>query len=76
MLQVIAKAYEVDYMVVAFIDKDIPEWCLILWTGDIIGEITKIMREVAEIHEKKVSDLVLHDPPMLPELILPNLLGF
>ncbi|KAH0674884.1 hypothetical protein KY285_022685 [Solanum tuberosum] len=60
-MQVIAKAYEVEHIVDSCINKDIPEWCLFLWTGDIIEEITLLMREVAAIHEKKVSDLVLHN---------------
>ncbi|XP_055809523.1 putative late blight resistance protein homolog R1B-16 [Solanum dulcamara] len=60
-MQVIDILYEVDHLVVGFINKEIPEWCLILWTADIIEEITKLMREVAEIPEKKVSELVLHN---------------
>ncbi|KAK4715150.1 hypothetical protein R3W88_013488 [Solanum pinnatisectum] len=60
-MQVIAKAYEVDHLVVGCIYKNIPQWCLFLWTRDIIEEITLLMREVAEIQEKKVSDLVLHN---------------
>ncbi|KAM3304311.1 hypothetical protein P3S67_015343 [Capsicum chacoense] len=60
-MQVISKAYEVNHLVVGCINKDIPEWCLVLWIGDIIEEITLIVREVAEIHENKVSDLVLHN---------------
>ncbi|WMV27930.1 hypothetical protein MTR67_021315 [Solanum verrucosum] len=60
-MQVIAKAYEVEHIVDSCINKDIPEWCLFLWTGDIIEEITQLMREVAAIHEKKVPDLVLHN---------------
>ncbi|KAH0674883.1 hypothetical protein KY285_022684 [Solanum tuberosum] len=59
-MQVIAKAYEVDHLVIGRKKKKIPEWCLILWTGDIIEEITQLM-EAAEIHEKKASDLVLHN---------------
>ncbi|KAM3203331.1 hypothetical protein P3L10_030957 [Capsicum annuum] len=60
-MQVISKAYEVNHLVVGCINNDIPEWCLVLWIGDIIEEITLIVREVAEIHENKVSDLVLHN---------------
>ncbi|PHT33722.1 hypothetical protein CQW23_25522 [Capsicum baccatum] len=60
-MQVISKAYEVNHLVVGCINKDIPEWCLVLWIGDIIEEIKLIVREVAEIHENKVSDLVLHN---------------
>ncbi|KAL3336503.1 hypothetical protein AABB24_029245, partial [Solanum stoloniferum] len=59
-IQVIAKAYEVDHLVIGCINKDIPKWCLILWTGDVIEEITQLM-EAGEIHEKKASDLVLHN---------------
>ncbi|MCD7456834.1 hypothetical protein HAX54_033317 [Datura stramonium] len=58
--QVIAKAYEVYHLVVGCINNDIPEWCLVRWIGDIIEEITLLMREVMKIHEKKVADLVLH----------------
>ncbi|KAM3304317.1 putative late blight resistance protein R1B-16 [Capsicum chacoense] len=60
-MQMISKAYEVDHLVIGCINKDIPEWCLVLWIGDIIEEITLIVRETAEIHENKVSDLVLHN---------------
>ncbi|MCD7456842.1 hypothetical protein HAX54_033325 [Datura stramonium] len=60
-MQVISKAYEVEHIIDSCISKDIPEWCLVRWTGDIIEEITLLMREVAEVHEKKVSDLVLHN---------------
>ncbi|MCE3216596.1 hypothetical protein HAX54_007095 [Datura stramonium] len=59
-MQVIAKAYEVYHLVVGCINNDIPEWCLVRWIGDIIEEITLLMREVMKIHEKKVADLVLH----------------
>ncbi|MCD9637691.1 hypothetical protein HAX54_021128 [Datura stramonium] len=58
-MQVIAKVYEVEYTVVGCINRDIPEWCLVRWIGDIMEETTLLMREVTEIHEKKVSDLVL-----------------
>ncbi|XP_055809990.1 putative late blight resistance protein homolog R1B-16 isoform X2 [Solanum dulcamara] len=58
-MQMIAKAYEVEHLAVK--NKDIPEWCLLLWTGDIIEEITLLIREVAEIHENKLSDLILHN---------------
>ncbi|XP_055809988.1 putative late blight resistance protein homolog R1B-16 [Solanum dulcamara] len=58
-MQMIAKAYEVEHLAVR--NKDIPEWCLLLWTGDIIEEITLLIREVAEIYENKLSDLVLHN---------------
>ncbi|MCD7473068.1 hypothetical protein HAX54_014653, partial [Datura stramonium] len=37
-MQVIAKAYEVDHLVVGCINKGIPEWCLVRWIGDIIEE--------------------------------------
>ncbi|XP_055809994.1 putative late blight resistance protein homolog R1B-16 [Solanum dulcamara] len=58
-MQMIAKAYEMEHLAVR--SKDIPEWCLLRWTGDIIEEITLLIREVAEIHENKLSDLVLHN---------------
>ncbi|MCE3216597.1 hypothetical protein HAX54_007096 [Datura stramonium] len=60
-MQVIAKAYEVEQIVVSCINKDISEWCFVHWTGEIIEEITLLIREVSEIHEKKVSDLGLHN---------------
>ncbi|XP_055807720.1 putative late blight resistance protein homolog R1C-3 [Solanum dulcamara] len=60
-MQVIAKAYEVEHIVVGCINRNIPEWCLVRWVGDIMEETTLLMKEVAEIHEKKVSDLVLHN---------------
>ncbi|CAN4118256.1 unnamed protein product [Withania somnifera] len=44
-IQKIANAYEVEHLVVGCINRDIPEWCL----------------EVVEIHEKKISDLELHN---------------
>ncbi|XP_004239469.2 putative late blight resistance protein homolog R1B-16 [Solanum lycopersicum] len=59
-MQVITKAYEVDHVVVGYINKDIPEWCLFLWTRDIIEEITQLI-EAGEIHGKEVSDSVLHN---------------
>ncbi|KAF3639997.1 hypothetical protein FXO38_22347 [Capsicum annuum] len=61
MMQVIYKAYEVTHLVVGFINKDIPKWCLVLCIRHIIEEIILIMREVAEIYENKVSDLVLNN---------------
>ncbi|CAN4124555.1 unnamed protein product [Withania somnifera] len=60
-MQVISIAYGVEYIIHSSINKDLPEWCLVRWTGDIIEDITLLMREVAEIHENKVSDLVLHN---------------
>ncbi|KAK4715840.1 hypothetical protein R3W88_014178 [Solanum pinnatisectum] len=60
-MQVISKAYEVYHLVVGCINNDIPEWCLVLWIGDIIEEITLLMKEVMKNHdEKEVADLVLH----------------
>lgn len=60
-MQVIAKAYEVDHLIVGYNNKVFPEWYIFLWSRDIIEEITLLMREVVEIHEKRVSDLVLHN---------------
>ncbi|CAN4122122.1 unnamed protein product [Withania somnifera] len=57
-MQLIAKAYEVEHIVVSCINRDISEWCLAHWTEEIINEITLLMREVAMIHEK-VTDVVL-----------------
>ncbi|CAN4124546.1 unnamed protein product [Withania somnifera] len=37
------------------------QWCIIRLIGDIIEEITLLMREVANIHEKKVADFVVYN---------------
>ncbi|MCD7456832.1 hypothetical protein HAX54_033315 [Datura stramonium] len=42
--RVIAKAYEVEQIVVSCINKDISEWCFVHWTGEIIEEITLLIR--------------------------------
>uniref|UniRef100_A0A3Q7IGE1 NB-ARC domain-containing protein n=1 Tax=Solanum lycopersicum TaxID=4081 RepID=A0A3Q7IGE1_SOLLC len=47
-MQVIAKAYVVDHLVVSSINKDILKWCLFLWFGDIIEEITLLMGSMSE----------------------------
>ncbi|KAF3666147.1 putative late blight resistance protein -like protein R1B-23-like [Capsicum annuum] len=60
-MQLIAKAYEVEHIVVSCINRNIPVWCLVRWIGDIVEETTLLMREAAEMHEKKVSDLALHN---------------
>ncbi|XP_055810084.1 putative late blight resistance protein homolog R1B-17 [Solanum dulcamara] len=46
--QIIRKAYEVDYVVNACINKDIPHWCLERWLLDIIEEITCIKAKIQE----------------------------
>ncbi|XP_059315923.1 putative late blight resistance protein homolog R1C-3 [Lycium ferocissimum] len=57
------KAYEVEYIVDAFIREGVPDWCLVHWLFGIIKEIIIIRGEVTEIQEKKLFtfDLVVHD---------------
>ncbi|XP_070014673.1 putative late blight resistance protein homolog R1B-12 [Nicotiana sylvestris] len=54
--QLIGKAYEVEYIVDAFISKEGPLWCLERWLLDIIEEIAHIRNEVAEIQGKKIVE--------------------
>nr|ABI34344.1 Late blight resistance protein, putative [Solanum demissum] len=46
--QIIRKAYEVEYVVDACINKEAPHWCLERWLLDIIEEITCIKAEIQE----------------------------
>ncbi|XP_049381105.1 putative late blight resistance protein homolog R1B-8 isoform X2 [Solanum stenotomum] len=46
--QIIRKAYEVEYVVDACINKKAPHWCLERWLLDIIEEITCIKAEIQE----------------------------
>ncbi|KAH0753951.1 hypothetical protein KY290_024221 [Solanum tuberosum] len=57
------KAYEVEYIVDAFIRKGVPEWCLVRWLFDIIKEVILIKEEVTKIQEKELFKFafVLHD---------------
>lgn len=43
-MQVIAKAYEVEHIVDCCINKDVPEWFLVRWTRDIIEDITLLIK--------------------------------
>ncbi|XP_049404834.1 putative late blight resistance protein homolog R1B-23 [Solanum stenotomum] len=46
--QIIRKAYEVEYVVDACINKEAPHWCLERWLQDIIEEITCIKAKIQE----------------------------
>ncbi|KAL3336953.1 hypothetical protein AABB24_029566 [Solanum stoloniferum] len=46
--QIIRKAYEVEYVVVACINKEVPQWCIEVWLLDIIEEITCIKAKIQE----------------------------
>ncbi|KAH0753932.1 hypothetical protein KY290_024202 [Solanum tuberosum] len=46
--QIIRKAYEVEYVVDACINKEAPNWCLERWLLDIIEEITCIKAKIQE----------------------------
>nr|AAT38778.1 Putative late blight resistance protein, identical [Solanum demissum]AAT39279.1 Putative late blight resistance protein, identical [Solanum demissum] len=46
--QIIRKAYEVEYVVDACINKEAPHWCLERWLLDIIEEITCIKAKIQE----------------------------
>ncbi|KAH0668804.1 hypothetical protein KY289_023297 [Solanum tuberosum] len=46
--QIIRKAYEVEYVVDACINKEAPHWCLERWLLDIIEEITCIKANIQE----------------------------
>ncbi|MCD7456852.1 hypothetical protein HAX54_033335 [Datura stramonium] len=59
--QLIGLAYEVEYIFDACKKKDVPDWCLFFWILNIGEDIRVLMAEVAEIQEKDVSDLALHD---------------
>ncbi|XP_015158817.1 putative late blight resistance protein homolog R1A-4 [Solanum tuberosum] len=47
-IQIIRKAHEVEYVVDACINKDVPQWCIERWLQDIIEEITCIKAEIQE----------------------------
>ncbi|XP_049405973.1 late blight resistance protein R1-A [Solanum stenotomum] len=44
--QIIRKAYEVEYVVDACINKEVPQWCIKRWLLDIIEEITCIKAKI------------------------------
>ncbi|KAH0753937.1 hypothetical protein KY290_024207 [Solanum tuberosum] len=44
--QIIRKAYEVEYVVDACINKEVPQWCIKRWLLDIIEEITCINAKI------------------------------
>ncbi|KAH0675161.1 hypothetical protein KY285_022962 [Solanum tuberosum] len=46
--QIIRKAYEVEYVVDACINKEAPHWCLERWLLDIIEQITCIKAKIQE----------------------------
>ncbi|XP_049356872.1 putative late blight resistance protein homolog R1C-3 [Solanum verrucosum] len=46
--QIIRKAYEVEYVVDACINKEVPQWCIERWLLDIIEEITCIKAKIQE----------------------------
>nr|Q6L3Z4.2 RecName: Full=Putative late blight resistance protein homolog R1B-12 [Solanum demissum]AAT38782.2 Late blight resistance protein, putative [Solanum demissum] len=46
--QIIRKAYEVEYVVDACINKEVPQWCIERWLLDIIEEITCIKANIQE----------------------------
>ncbi|CAN4081256.1 unnamed protein product [Withania somnifera] len=54
------KAYEVEYVIGAWIRKEVPQWCLKLWLSDIIEEITHIKEEVVAIQERKMLNPAPH----------------
>uniref|UniRef100_A0A1U7WJ47 LOW QUALITY PROTEIN: late blight resistance protein R1-A-like n=1 Tax=Nicotiana sylvestris TaxID=4096 RepID=A0A1U7WJ47_NICSY len=58
--ELISKAYEVEYVVDAYISKEVPHWCLGRWLLDIVEEITRIKVEVAEIQEKKMVEDIMN----------------
>lgn len=43
------------------IEEAVPDWCLFLWILHIGADIRLVMAKVAEIQEKNVPDLVLHN---------------
>ncbi|KAH0671117.1 hypothetical protein KY289_025610 [Solanum tuberosum] len=47
-IQIIRKAHEVEYVVDACINKDVPQWCIECWLQDIIEEITCIKVKIQE----------------------------
>nr|XP_009760595.1 PREDICTED: late blight resistance protein R1-A-like isoform X1 [Nicotiana sylvestris] len=59
--QLIGKAYEVEYIVNAFISKEGPLWCLERWLLDIIEEIAHIRNEVAEIRRKEIVEETMNN---------------
>ncbi|XP_009765183.2 putative late blight resistance protein homolog R1A-4 isoform X1 [Nicotiana sylvestris] len=59
--QLIGKAYEVEYIVDAFISKEGPLFCLERWLLDIIEEIAHIRNEVAEIQGKKIVEEAMNN---------------
>ncbi|XP_016490753.1 putative late blight resistance protein homolog R1B-23 [Nicotiana tabacum] len=59
--QLIGKAYEVEYIVDAFISKEGPLWCLERWLLDIIEEIAHIRNEVTEIQGKKIVEEAMNN---------------
>lgn len=75
-MQVIAKAYVVDHLVVSSINKDILKWCLFLWFGDIIEEITLLMGRYQKFMKRKFLTWYCIIPLISPMLILHNLLDY
>ncbi|KAH0677542.1 hypothetical protein KY285_025343 [Solanum tuberosum] len=47
-IQIIRKAHEVEYVVDACINKDVPQWCIECWLQDIIEKITCIKAKIQE----------------------------
>ncbi|PHT36673.1 hypothetical protein CQW23_24373 [Capsicum baccatum] len=52
---------KLEYVTSISIDESFPDWCLLLWILHTGADIRLLMAEVAEILEKNVLDLVLHN---------------
>ncbi|KAM3288182.1 putative late blight resistance protein R1B-23 isoform X1 [Capsicum chacoense] len=52
---------KLEYVTSSSIDESFPDWCLVLWILHTGADIRLLMAEVAEILEKNVLDLVLHN---------------
>lgn len=60
--RVIGLAYEVESIIDACKEEvQVPDWCLSLWILHIIEDINLLVKEVEDMQEMKVSDLVLHN---------------
>ncbi|KAG5604117.1 hypothetical protein H5410_025609 [Solanum commersonii] len=65
--QIIRKAYEVEYVVDACINKVAPHWCLERWLLDIIEEITCIKAKIQEKNtvEDTMKSVIARTSPQL-----------
>ncbi|PHU02565.1 putative late blight resistance protein -like protein R1B-14 [Capsicum chinense] len=57
----IVKAHEVEYVVDAYIRKELPHWCIERWLSDITEDINLLRKKAVEIQNKKIVNPKAHD---------------